>query len=156
MAYRVIEAKYSDYKEQIDIILKEHWDEIQLAGITDIEYVPDYESFLILEELGKHVVVIALDDDNNVMGYMSTVLIKALYHLEVFGLIHLLYIRKKYRGFKTFKLVLQLFKLTEQIVKIKHAIKYLQFSFSCNNDLSKLAYIAGYKPSEKIFIKELQ
>ena len=146
MEYQV--EKWDDIMEELDLIFDDNWDE---TGIYQdkVELSPDYEKYLLLEELGALHTVTAREDDK-LVGYYISVISPHLHYKEITHAVNdMLYLIKDYRKGRN---ALNMFKYAEEDLKNK-GVSIITIGMRVDKPFDSLCKALGYTNEERVYSK---
>ena len=142
--------KLSDMLDELKPLLPIHWKEIALDH-ENVPLDPDYEQYLLLEEMGI-VHVCTARQDKEIIGYFRTFIRNHIHYKSTkFGHVDIYYVHPNHRmngtGYK-------LFKFHEDEMR-KAGVKKLINMCKMHQDHAHLFKALGYTEIERIFSKVL-
>jgi len=143
------EEAYSKCIDELKAIYPEHYEELAVEKSVPLE--PDYETYLLLEKLGK-ISLITCRKDNELIGYIMF-FINTHMHYKSCKVAHedIYYLMKPYRQGR---IGIKLFQYAEQAMREKK-IDRIIFGTKVYLDNSKLFEYLGYRFYEKLYTKLL-
>lgn len=153
METKIFVASFKEHGHLFIPMLHKHYDEIGLAGVSNLNFAPDLQAYRMLDALHKAVFIGAMLG-NDPVGYMSAYTVDHTHYKGTrFGVIDAVYVEPEHRKSRIAR---DMFKKLETELVEKYDVSYVQFVFSINHDLSNLAEVLGYRPSEKVYIKNIR
>lgn len=141
-------AKISETLEEARPLAVQHWQEI--TYLKDIEFIPDYQQYLKLEELGMTRSFSARTDDGILIGYAVFLLQGAFYNKSLIQALQVcLFVDKSHRGIAPY-----FFNACDDQLKQEGIFEVLHQSPSLK-DLSILFHHLGYQEIQKVYSKRL-
>lgn len=143
------EEAYSKCIDELKAIYPEHYEELAVEKSVPLE--PDYETYFLLEKLGK-ISLITCRKDNELIGYILF-FINTHMHYKSCTVAHedIYYLKKSYRQGR---IGIKLFQYAEQAMREKK-IDRIIFGTKVYLDNSKLFEYLGYRFYEKLYTKLL-
>lgn len=155
MKLEIKRGKYSDYKEQVDKLMFKHWKEASTPGAPDLRLDLDLDLYKYLEEANKHLGLV-ITAENNLIGYLSIMIYNHHQHKStVFAQTDGFFVDPSYRGLRTFKAVIEMFELAQDILRSEYGVEYIYMNCNAENDLKFLADSLRFVPASTMYIKRL-
>ena len=144
------EMSFSECYEELMPMLQKQWETSGDLIIKELKV--DVAQYLYLENIGLHKSIVAMDGDK-IVGYISLLVSHHLHHRGVkIATTCCFYIDENYRKNKV---GLNLIKFTENHMKEKYGMEYLQLITNKNAPMKDYMERLGYGLSDYLFIKEL-
>lgn len=149
-------ARYSDYRDKLQQMFIDHWDEIGGTRYKNLYLALD-DSFYTAMEAGNKSLAMVLKDKEEVIGYIYWIVYVHPHHAcHVFAQTDCLILNKKHRkNIKAINGMIEMIRESEKILKDEYGVSNLHFSFSAYKDISPIAKRLGYGPEEIMWSKEI-
>lgn len=152
---KIIRGTYSQYKNEIEILAKEHWEETGLPGSPELQVELDSNLFKVLEDNNLYL-GLGLKYNNELIGYLSIIVFDNHQHKGVrFASTDGFFIDRKYRGLNTFRKLIDLFKEAEYILKNEFKVQYFSLNANSKKDLKFLAQCLRFTKSTITYTKRI-
>lgn len=148
--HRFAEEKFADqdYDEVYPLLVK-HWEEVA-ANKTKVPLNPDFHRYLELEQQNCLHILTCRDQDNRLIGYISTFITPHIHYMDtVYADNDLIYIHPDHRKGT---LALRMLKHFEIIMK-ERGVSVLHMHVKTYKDFSPLLERIGYSHIENIYSK---
>jgi hypothetical protein len=153
---KVFRVKYSEYGHRVEPLLSKHWEEVGMPGTSGLLLDPNRSFYENLENNNMHIGVVCEKDDQ-IVGYLSVVVFSHHHHKSTnFAATDVFFIDPAHRGIASFRAVLEMFKLAQDIAEKEYAATYFQLTFRAHTDLSFLAETLGFVKSDVVYTKKLR
>lgn len=153
--FTIEQAKYKDHKDELKQMCKGHWDEVGMPGADGLELNIDDWFYYVSGETGGHI-GFTIRYKGLLIGYFSVMIHDHQQHKGIkFASNDGLFIIKKYRGYRTYKVVKRLIQEAMDILKKDHGVQYFNLSENSNHSLEFLAKDLGMTKSAVIYTKRL-
>lgn len=155
----IIRGKYSEWKDVVKTMAKEHFAEVGVVGTDNLPLVINDEYYQALEDANQLLGLLIIEREEekvNVVGYLSIFIYQHQQHQgTMFAQTDGFFVHPKYRGFKTFNMVCKMFKKAETILKKEYGVDYLYLGVNASNELDLLVNYLDFKKSTILYLKRL-
>lgn len=156
---KIKRGKFTEYKDQLQELIKKHWSETGIPGVSGLLIDIDMSVYEKLEELNQHLGIGIFEDDGvteTLIGYSSFMIYNHHQHqTKKFAQTDGFFVDPSKRGFKTFRAVCKMFKEAETILKQEYGVEYLYLGANSQNDLKFLAECLQFTPASVMYIKRI-
>ena len=153
--YTIKRAKYSEYKTQVDELIKNHWQEVGMPGVDNLALDIDNALYETMEAANNHLGMLILDKDK-IIGYLSVFIYNHHQHKNTkFAQTDGFFLDPAYRGVKSFRTICNLFNAVETILINEYKVEYFCLGTSAENDLKFFANCMKFVPSSVVYVKRL-
>lgn len=118
----------------------------------------DFQSYELMEDHGNFAGFVIKSDLTNIdIGYISILMYNHPHHSHIkIAMTDCFYINPKYRGYRSFFMILNAFRKIEKLLREKYKVDYMFLGTRFHKDLSMLAMMLDFAPSEVVYSKKLQ
>jgi hypothetical protein len=149
-------GKFSEWEEQVKQLIPLHWSDVGgMPSFPELKVDIDMEAYKYMED-NDGVLAFGLFLGEEMIGYLSLLISTHHQHKNLnFAYSDGLFINPKYRGIKTFKAVMSMFKIAEGILAKEFNVEYLTLNSNYNKDLKLLANYLDMKPISIEYMKRI-
>lgn len=151
-------VRLAEVIDQATVLANEHWEEVGgIAGCPEIKVNIDPIAYKQLEDMNILVSLGLFTSDNCLIGYLTATIGESHQHKGILtAQTDGFFIRPSYRGYKTFKAIITMFKIMESILKNEYNVQYFFMRTNTNKNLRRLADSLDYTEACIEYVKRLK